>query len=201
MIDTGCQVTILATPVFERICASEPRVRSRLRPSGRSWILADSSPLMVWGELDMIVAFPGLKCNMMLVVASIGSEWLVLAWRRLWVLHLWGWWNLTLRLYQISLMFVRLIPVSQYIRCWTFMTFMTSSKRICVQPQIPGTGGSCPATSPHSGHVGRHRCLPPCKSSRLTWSVSTVRVNNNLIVRSAVGGPAFNSANRFVKIY
>ena len=26
MIDTGCQVTILATSVFERMCASDPRV-------------------------------------------------------------------------------------------------------------------------------------------------------------------------------
>ena len=28
MIDTGCQVTILATSVFERMCVSDPRVRS-----------------------------------------------------------------------------------------------------------------------------------------------------------------------------
>ena len=32
MIDTGCQVTILATSVFEQMCPSDPRVRSRLRP-------------------------------------------------------------------------------------------------------------------------------------------------------------------------
>ena len=31
MIDTGCQVTILAMSVFERMCVSDPRVRSRLR--------------------------------------------------------------------------------------------------------------------------------------------------------------------------
>ena len=31
MIDTRCQVTIMATSVFERMCASDPRVRSRLR--------------------------------------------------------------------------------------------------------------------------------------------------------------------------
>ena len=31
MIDTRCQVTIMAMSVFERMCASDPRVRSRLR--------------------------------------------------------------------------------------------------------------------------------------------------------------------------
>ena len=30
MIDTGCQVTILATTVFERMCMADPMVRSRL---------------------------------------------------------------------------------------------------------------------------------------------------------------------------
>ena len=42
MIDTGCQVTILATSVFERMCVSDPRVRSRLRPCGRRLVSADS---------------------------------------------------------------------------------------------------------------------------------------------------------------
>ena len=32
---------------------------------------------MVRGELDMTVVFPGLSCNMVLVVASIGSEGLL----------------------------------------------------------------------------------------------------------------------------
>ena len=32
MIDTGRQVTILATSVFERMCVFDPQVRSRLRP-------------------------------------------------------------------------------------------------------------------------------------------------------------------------
>ena len=77
MIDTGCQVTILATSVFERMCTSDPRVRSRLRPCGRRLISADSSPLMVRGELGMTVVFPGLSCDMVLVVASIGSEGLL----------------------------------------------------------------------------------------------------------------------------
>ena len=31
MIDTDCQVTILTTSVFERMCAADPLVRSRLR--------------------------------------------------------------------------------------------------------------------------------------------------------------------------
>ena len=77
MIDTGCQVTILATSVFERMCASDSRVRSRLRLCGRRLISVDSSPLMVRGELDMTVAFPGLECDMVLVVASICSEGLL----------------------------------------------------------------------------------------------------------------------------
>ena len=71
MIDTGCQVTILATSVFERMCVSDPRVRSRLRPCGSRLVSADSSPLTVRGELDMTVVFPGLICDMILVVASI----------------------------------------------------------------------------------------------------------------------------------
>ena len=58
MIDTGCQVTILATSVFERMCASDLRVRSRLRLCGRWLVLANSSPLTVRGELEMTVVFP-----------------------------------------------------------------------------------------------------------------------------------------------
>ena len=73
MIDSGCQVT----SVFERMCASDPRVRSWLHPCGRRLILTDSSTLMVRGELDMTVAFPGLKCDMVLVVASRGSQGLL----------------------------------------------------------------------------------------------------------------------------
>ena len=38
MIDTVCQVTILATSVFERMCAADPLFGSRLRPCRRhSW--------------------------------------------------------------------------------------------------------------------------------------------------------------------
>ena len=43
MIDTGCQVTILATSVFERMCVPDPRVRSRLRSCFRRLVSADSS--------------------------------------------------------------------------------------------------------------------------------------------------------------
>ena len=38
---------------------------------------ADSSPLMVRGELDMTIVFPALRCDMVLVVASIGLECLL----------------------------------------------------------------------------------------------------------------------------
>ena len=77
MIDTGCQVTILTTSVFEIMCVSDSRVRSQLRPCGRRQVSADSSPLTVRGELDMTVVFPGLICDMILVAASIGSDGLL----------------------------------------------------------------------------------------------------------------------------
>ena len=51
MIDTGCQVTILATSVFERMCASKPQVRARLCPCGRRLVSADSSSLSVKEEI------------------------------------------------------------------------------------------------------------------------------------------------------
>ena len=63
--------------MFERICVSDPRVRSQLRPCARRLVSADSSPLTVRGELDMTVVFPGLSCDMILVVASIGSDGLL----------------------------------------------------------------------------------------------------------------------------
>ena len=77
MIDTGCQVTNLATSVFERMCVADPRFRCRLWPCRRRLVSADSSPLMVRGELCMTVVFPGLQCDMTLVIASIGSEGLL----------------------------------------------------------------------------------------------------------------------------
>ena len=77
MIDTGCQVTILATSVFERMCTADPKVRSRLRPFGLRLVSADSSPLTVKGEVELTVFFPGLSCDMLFVVASIGSDGLL----------------------------------------------------------------------------------------------------------------------------
>ena len=47
MIDTGCQVTILATSVFKRMCLSDHHIQARLCPCGPRLISADSSPLMV----------------------------------------------------------------------------------------------------------------------------------------------------------
>ena len=58
IIDTGCQVTILSTTVFERICALDPKVRSELRPCRRRLVSADSSPLMVQGQLELSIGFP-----------------------------------------------------------------------------------------------------------------------------------------------
>ena len=55
MIDTGCQVTILATSVFERMCAADPQVRSQLRPCGRRLVSADSSLLTVKGEMELTI--------------------------------------------------------------------------------------------------------------------------------------------------
>ena len=60
MIDAACQVTILATSVFERMCAADPVFGTRLQPCRCRLVSADSSPLMVRGELDMTVVFSGL---------------------------------------------------------------------------------------------------------------------------------------------
>ena len=77
MIDTGCPVTILATSVFERMCVADPRIPGRLRPCHRRLASADSSPLMVHGDLCMMVFFPGLQCDTTLVITSIWSEGLL----------------------------------------------------------------------------------------------------------------------------
>ena len=77
MIDTGCQVTILATSVFEKMCMAHPQVRSRICLCTRRLVSADSSPLTVRGNIDLDVVFPGLKCSMCCVVASIGSDGLL----------------------------------------------------------------------------------------------------------------------------
>ena len=78
MIDTGCQVTILATSVFERMCTSNPQVRSRLHPCGRRLVSADSSPLTVKGELEVTVVFrdrwpAGYGSPAVMLAASAGS--------------------------------------------------------------------------------------------------------------------------------
>ena len=61
MIDTGCQVTILATSVFKRMCVADPQVRSRLHPCGRRLVSADWSPFTVKGELELTVVFSGTE--------------------------------------------------------------------------------------------------------------------------------------------
>ena len=75
MIDTGCQVTILATSVFKRMCP--PQLRAELVPCTQCLVSADSSPLLVLGRINLNVVFPGLRCDMCCVVASIGSDGLL----------------------------------------------------------------------------------------------------------------------------
>ena len=77
MIDAGCQVTILSATVFEHMCALDPKVRSELRPCRRRLVSADSSPLMVQGQLELSIVFPGLCCDMLFVVANVGSDGLL----------------------------------------------------------------------------------------------------------------------------
>ena len=77
MIDTGCQVTILATSVFEEMCKVHPQVKDRLSPCTCRLVSADSSPLTVVGRINLNVVFPGLQCNMCCVVANIGSDGLL----------------------------------------------------------------------------------------------------------------------------
>ena len=77
LIDTGCQVTILATSVFEKMCKVHPEVKTRISPCTRRLMSADSSPLTVVGRINLDVVFPGLQCNMCCVVANIGSDGLL----------------------------------------------------------------------------------------------------------------------------
>ena len=77
MIDTGCQVTILATSVFKKMCEIHPQLRTGLVPCAQRLVSADSSPLMVLGRINLNVVFPGLRCDMCCVVASIGSDGLL----------------------------------------------------------------------------------------------------------------------------
>ena len=77
MIDTGCQVTILATSVFEKMCKVHPEVKTRISLCTRRLVSADSSPLTVVGWINLDVVFPRLQCNMCCVVANIGSDGLL----------------------------------------------------------------------------------------------------------------------------
>ena len=77
MIDTGCQVTILSTTVFQRMCVAKPEVHSTLQICRRRLVSADSSPLMVQGQLELDIVFPGLCCKMLFVFANIGSDGLL----------------------------------------------------------------------------------------------------------------------------
>ena len=52
-------------------------MRSRIRPCARRLVSADSAPLTVIGELELDFVFPGLKCVMCCVVASICSDGLL----------------------------------------------------------------------------------------------------------------------------
>ena len=68
---------MIDTVVFERMCTLDPKVRSELRPCRRRLVSAHSSPLMVQGELELSVVFPGLCCDMLFVVANIVSDGLL----------------------------------------------------------------------------------------------------------------------------
>ena len=63
--------------VFEKMCSAHPQVKSRIRPCAQRLVSADSSPLTLVGKIDLDVVFPGLKCNMCCVVASIVSDGLL----------------------------------------------------------------------------------------------------------------------------
>ena len=67
----------LSATVFEHMCAVDPTVRSELRPCRRRLVSADSSPLVVQRQLESAIVFPGLCCDMLFVVANIGSDGLL----------------------------------------------------------------------------------------------------------------------------
>ena len=77
MIDTGCQVTILATSVYDKMCDIHPEVKFGLIPCTQRLVSADSSPLTVKGRINLNVVFPGLRCDMWCVVAEIGTDGLL----------------------------------------------------------------------------------------------------------------------------
>ena len=55
MIDTGCQVTILATSVFHKMCDIHPEVKFGLVPCTQRLVSADTSPLTVIGRINLNV--------------------------------------------------------------------------------------------------------------------------------------------------
>ena len=59
------------------MCAADLQVRYRVRTCARLLVSADYFPLTVIGRLELDVVFPGLKCAMCCVVASIGSDGLL----------------------------------------------------------------------------------------------------------------------------
>ena len=59
------------------MCTVNQAVRSALQPCRRRLVSADSSPLMVQGQLELDIVFPGLGCTMLFVVANIGSDGLL----------------------------------------------------------------------------------------------------------------------------
>ena len=52
-------------------------MRSELRPCRHRLVSADSSPLIVQGQLELAIVFPGLCCDMLFLVANIGSDGLL----------------------------------------------------------------------------------------------------------------------------
>ena len=71
MIDAGCNNFVYN--VFQRMCTVNPGVRSALQTCRRRLVSADSSPLTVQGQLELVIVFPGL----LFVVANIGSDCLL----------------------------------------------------------------------------------------------------------------------------
>ena len=68
MIDTGCQVMILAMSVFERMCAAEPQVRSRLRIWPYIIMIAYTSPVC---HSCYLLLYLTILCNMPLASCAL----------------------------------------------------------------------------------------------------------------------------------
>ena len=77
MIDTGCQVTILATFVYEKMCEIHPEVELELTTCALRLVSAEKSPLTVLGRIGLNIVFPGLQCDISCVVAAIGTDGLL----------------------------------------------------------------------------------------------------------------------------